>query len=255
MESEDEVAICPVVDKRKGFGFAINTQESIHSLVGNDKPSLRVHTLVDSIQDVGEQFYVHAALQLLQRQSDTRQELRKAWHLVQKLKAERHLDKHACNQLHVELVGMLSTLHSDEKKEYQSNTSVKTGVLKITDLVGAGSTSPTSRVDAAQLEKKMVKRSNSLNGCSDGLRENRCWCILREEKGTLEMFSYSDGGNMEQFVKESNGKVKLSGAMSWLWNDQVDMYDVGLVYVKMDLVDCKGNETADESDSVASVLL
>ena len=63
------------------------------------------------LSKMGETF-LNASVQLLQRQTDTRQEIRKTWYTVQQLYAGQHMTLTAMNQMHDQLLLMQNTLHS-----------------------------------------------------------------------------------------------------------------------------------------------
>ncbi|OQS01184.1 hypothetical protein ACHHYP_01720 [Achlya hypogyna] len=80
----------------------------------------------------GGDVYLNASLQLLHQQSDTRQRIRNLWFLTQRLRWDNHIDAHAVDLLHEDLLNALRSLGVEKQ---DGDRMRKTGYLLLLDPV------------------------------------------------------------------------------------------------------------------------
>lgn len=207
--------------ERKEVNLSISTEK-----VEEISEEKRFPSYSSSEVDESETF-LHAAVQLLQRQSDTRQGIKRAWGLVKKLHAQQHMDTFALKQLHMELFTMLQTLHVDESKAsgVKSPTTNKRGNLLTMELTGEGNVTP-------------KRKSSNLSRRSSGTIKQTSWCCLHTEKGQLDLFAPPN-------TTESNpptsllSKLKLPSSIAWLLNDSPAEETTAPLLRSIDLHECR----------------
>ncbi|ETW07469.1 hypothetical protein H310_01979 [Aphanomyces invadans] len=130
-----------------------------------------------TVPALDDKVFLHASMQLVQQQSETRQRVRNLWYLVQRLRWDGHMDASAMDMLRTDLVQVVKGL-SLEKLD--GSTAVKSGELLY--------------VHAASRQK--------------------VWAVLHHDHGRLDLTTVVD--ETSPMPSDPFGLSKLSASLAWI---------------------------------------